>query len=85
MSLCMYDLPHVCRTLVLEICVRPEMLRVFQYIDVVTCMIYNCMHSTEQQRSLELLVPAVKTINEDRKENAQTHVGFSLLRQWSYS
>ena len=62
----MYHLPHVCRTLVLEICVRPEMLRVFRYIDVVTYVIYNCMHSTEQQRSLELLVPAVKIINEDR-------------------
>ena len=34
MYLCLYHLPHVCRTLVPEIRVRPEMLRVFRYIDV---------------------------------------------------
>ena len=61
----MYHLPRVCCTLVpeirvcpemLRVCpemlrVCPEMLRVFQYIDVLmcTCVIYNCMHSTEQQ------------------------------------
>ena len=52
----MYHLPHVCRTLVSEICVHPEILCVFQHIDVLTCMIYNCMHSTEdseQQGQLE--------------------------------
>ena len=37
----MYHLPHICCTLVPEICVRPEMLRAFQYIDVLTCMIYT--------------------------------------------
>ena len=62
----MYHLPRVFHTLVPEIRVRPEMLRVFQYIDVLTCVIYNSMHSTEQQRRLELLVSAVKIINEDR-------------------
>ena len=32
-----------------EIHVRPEMLRVLRYIEVLACVIYNCMHSTEQQ------------------------------------
>ena len=64
--LCIYRLPCICRTLVLEICVRPEILRVFRYIDVLTCVIYNCMHLTEQQVRLELLVSAVKIIDEDR-------------------
>ena len=45
----MYHLPHACRTLVPKICVRPEMLCVFWYIDVLTCVIHNYMHSTEQQ------------------------------------
>ena len=45
--ICMYVLyvsnilPHVCRTLVPEIHVHPGMLRVFWYIDVLTCVIYN--------------------------------------------
>ena len=47
----MYHLPRVCRTLVPKIQVRPEMLRVFQYIDMHTCVIYN-----EKQGRLELLV-----------------------------
>ena len=64
--LCMYHLPRVCHTLVPEIHVRPEIIHVFQYIDVLTCVIYNCMHSNEQQGRLELLVPAVKIIDEDR-------------------
>ena len=34
-------LPHVFHTLVLEIHVHPEMLRIFWYIDVLTCVIYN--------------------------------------------
>ena len=38
---------HVCRTLVPEICVGPEMLCVFWYIDVLTCVIHIC----EQQGS----------------------------------
>ena len=38
--LSIYHLLCVCRTLVPEICVRPEMLRVFLYlyIDVLTCV-----------------------------------------------
>ena len=63
---CLYHLPRVCRILVPEVYVRPEMLRVFQYIEVLTCMIYNCMHSTEQQRRLELLMFAMNIIDEDR-------------------
>ena len=34
----MYHLSRVCRTLVPEIRVCPEMLRVFRYIDILTCM-----------------------------------------------
>ena len=40
-NLSMYHLPHVCRTLVPEIRVCPEMLRVFQYIGLLTCVIYT--------------------------------------------
>ena len=47
--LSMYHLPHICRTLVPEIRVRPEILHVFQYIDMLTCVICNCIHLTEQQ------------------------------------
>ena len=56
--LSMYHLPHVCHILVPEIHVRPEMLRVFRYIDVFTCMIYNCT----QQLELHVLVSAVKMV-----------------------
>ena len=37
----MYHSPHVCRTLVPEIRVCPEILDVFWYIDVLMCF-YNC-------------------------------------------
>ena len=57
----MYHLPRrVSRTLVPEIRVRPKILRAFRYFDILTCVIYSCMHSTEQQGRLELLVSAVK-------------------------
>ena len=81
---CLYHLPRICRTLVPGICVRPKIFRVFWYIDVITCVIYN---STEQQGRPELLVSAMKIIGKDRLVNAQTHGinGFSLLRQWSCS
>ena len=59
--LCMYHLPCVCCTLV-----SPEMFRVFWYIDLLTYVIYNYMHSTEQQGRLELLISAMKIIDEDR-------------------
>ena len=62
----MYHLPSVCRTLVPEIHVCPKMLHVIRYIDVLMCMIYNCMYSTEQQGRLELLVSAMKIIDKDR-------------------
>ena len=64
--LCMYHLPRICCTLVPEIHVRPEMLHAFRYIDVLTCIIYNCVHSTEQQGRLELLMSAVEIIDKDR-------------------
>ena len=62
----MYHLPCVCCTLVSEIRVRPEMLHVIQYIDVLTCVIYNCMHSTEQQ--------STRVCREDYRRR-QVHVG----------
>ena len=37
----MYHLPRVCHTLVPEICVRPKILHIFQYIDVLMCVIYT--------------------------------------------
>ena len=40
--LCMYHLSRICCTLGPEIRVHPEMLHVFRYIDVLTCVIYNC-------------------------------------------
>ena len=69
----MYYLPCICRTLVPKIRVRPEILRIFRYIDMLTCVIYNFMHSTvnKQQERLELQFThvsdsAVKIIDEDR-------------------
>ena len=41
MSVSMCHLPRVCRTSVPEIRVYLVMLRVFRYIDVLTCVIYN--------------------------------------------
>ena len=55
----MYHLPCVCHTLVPKIHVRPEILLVFQYIDMLKCVVKSIHDSTEQQ--LELLM-----INEDR-------------------
>ena len=63
----MYHLPCVWRTPVPKICVLSEMLCVIQYTYVLLmCVIYNCIHLTEQQERLELLVSAVKVIDEDR-------------------
>ena len=67
----MYHLPRICHTLVPEIHVHPEMLHVFRYIDMLTCVSYNCTRlkdlcSTEQQGRLELLVSAIKIIDEGR-------------------
>ena len=43
-----YHLPRVCRTLIPEICIRPEMLCVFWYIDMLTCVIYICIQLNSQ-------------------------------------
>ena len=43
-----YHLPCVCCTLVAKIHARPEVLCLFRYIDVLTCVAYNYMQSTEQ-------------------------------------
>ena len=45
----MYHLPHVCHTLVLEIHVRPEIHRVFQYIDMLICVIHNCTQLSSKE------------------------------------
>ena len=56
--LCMYHLPHVCRTLVPEFHIHPKILRVFW------CWHAHVrdlkLHSTEQQERLELFVSAMK-------------------------
>ena len=57
----MYHLPHVCHTLVPKIRVHPEMLHVFRYIDVFTCVVYN-----EQYDDWSYSLLAVKIINDDR-------------------
>ena len=56
--------PAFC-ALVSEICVCPEMLRVFRYTDVLTCVIYNCtrLNSRDDWSSDS---SAVKIIGEDR-------------------
>ena len=41
MYLGLYHLPCICCTLVHEIHVHPEILRVFRYIDVLMCVIYD--------------------------------------------
>ena len=51
MYLSLYHLPCVCRTLVPEICVC-------RYIDVLTCVIYNCTGL------LELLMSTMKIIDD---------------------
>ena len=38
----MYHLPHICCILVSVIRVCPEMRCGFWYIDMLTCVIYNC-------------------------------------------
>ena len=51
----MYHLPCVCRTLVPKIHVHPVILHVFQYIDMLKCVVTSIYDSTEQQGQLELL------------------------------
>ena len=58
-----FHLPCVCRTLVPEIRIRSEMLRVFRYIDMLTCMVYSCQLSIDDDRSYSL--SAMKISNED--------------------
>ena len=62
----MYHLPCICRTLVPKICVCPDILCVFQYIDMLTCVVTTTYNSTEQQGQLELLTFAMISINKDR-------------------
>ena len=60
MYLCLYRLPHVCRTLVPKIRVHPEILHVFRYIDVLV---------NSPQGQLELFVSA------SREDYRQRQVG----------
>ena len=55
--------PAFC-ALVSEICICPEMLHVFRYTDVLTCVIYNCtrLNSRDDWSSDS---SAVKIIDED--------------------
>ena len=53
------SLPRICRTLVPEIRVRPKILHNAHMHDLQ-------LHYTEQQKRLELLMSAVKIIDEDR-------------------
>ena len=62
----MYHLPRVCCTLVPKIHVNPEILIVFRYIEVLMCVIYNCMHSTVMTGTTRVSDSAVKIIDEDR-------------------
>ena len=65
----MYHLPRVCYALVPEIRVHPEILCIFRYIDVRTCVIYNCIRLITNSKRLKIgarLVSAVKIIDEDR-------------------
>ena len=57
----MYHISRVCHTLVPKIRVRPEMLCVFWYIEVLVCVIYDLTEPEQQGRS-----SAMKIINEDR-------------------
>ena len=86
MYLFMYHLPHVCRTLVPEIRVRPEMLFVFQYIDLLMCVISTtALLNGKNDWNCSRLPWRLST--KTGRVNAQTHGinRFTLLRQWTYS
>ena len=61
----MYHLPRLCRTMVPEIHVRPEMLHVFLYTDVLTCVIYNCTQLNSMD-NWSYSLSAIKVIDEYR-------------------
>ena len=62
MSVSMYHLPCVCHTLAPEIRVRLEILHVFWYIDVLTCVVYNCTEP-EEVRHAYLTVPQLQLLS----------------------
>ena len=64
---CLYHLPHICRTLVPEVCLCPEILCEFQYIEVLMCVIYmyNCTR-LNSKAGWSYSLSAVKILNEDR-------------------
>ena len=75
--LSMYHLPCIFHTLGC-----PEMLRVFLYIDMLTCMIYICTQLNSKD-DWSYSLSAMKIIDKDRYVNVQTHGinKFSLLKQ----
>ena len=56
----MYHLPRVCHTLVPVYALKYSVHS--GIIDMLMCVIYNCMHSTEQQGRSELLMSAMKIL-----------------------
>ena len=60
----------------------PEMLHVFWYIDVLTCMIYNCTQ-LNSKKEWSYSLSAMKIVDKDRYVNVQTYGinRFSLLKQ----
>ena len=76
----MYHSSYICCTHVPETYVLPEMLRAFQYIDVLTCI-------TVKTPRTELLVVCCEDYRWRQVDEAQTHDinRLSLLRQWSCS
>ena len=82
----MYHLPRICHTLVPEIRVHTEteMVHVFQYIDMLTCVIYNCMHSTEhceQQLSGKTMTGGTRVCREPRQVGECADTWYNLLIQ----
>ena len=87
-----------CHTLDLEIHVCPEMLRVFRYIDMLTCVIYNCMRDLQLHACSEIALNwtarptgatrclqwrlSTKTGRWMRRHMHSVYE-FSLLRQWN--
>ena len=76
---------RICRTLVSEARAHPEMLRVFWYIDMLTCVIYNCTQLNSKDDWSYLF---------SYEDYRQRHVGvcagtwykwIQLLQKWSCS
>ena len=69
-------LPRICRTLVPEIHVCLEMLRIFLCIGILTCVIYNSIRWTAKM---------IKMVCYENYRQGQCADTFSLLRHWQWS